>query len=415
VVAAVRPPRYVVGGGRGGDAGPRSASATWATTTVEGLTGCLAACADALAEVAAAERRRDPTAPPRRHARAAAPDPSALDAPDGGSPAVAEAARVLRAGGLVAIPTETVYGLAADALDPAAVARIFAAKGRPSYNPLIAHVPDVERARALVAVWPDAAARLAAAFWPGPLTLVLPKRPGLVPDEVTAGLPAVAVRVPAHPVALAVLRATDRPLAAPSANRYTELSPTRAEHVVRALGARVDLVLDGGPTAVGIESTVVDLTGVADGSGAPRVLRPGTLGPRALADVLGEALGTPPAAAVGDAPRLAPGMVDRHYAPRAAVRAFAAGAREDAAAWLAAERARRPGLRAGALLLAPWRGAGAPDVAVVMPADAAAYARRLYAELHAVDDAGCDVVLVETPPPGAGWEGVLDRLARAAR
>jgi L-threonylcarbamoyladenylate synthase len=160
---------------------------------------------------------------------------------------------------------------------------------------------------------------------------------------------------------------------------------------------------------------VVDLTGVAAGTGPPRLLRPGTLDADALGRVLGAPVAGPPPPAAADAPRLAPGMVDRHYAPRAAVRAFAAGAREGAAAWLAAERARRPGLRAGALLLAPWRGAGAPDVAVVMPADAAAYARRLYAELHAVDDAGCDVVLVETPPPGAGWEGVLDRLARAAR
>jgi L-threonylcarbamoyladenylate synthase len=172
---------------------------------------------------------------------------------------------------------------------------------------------------------------------------------------VTAGLPAVAVRVPAHPVALAVLRAAGRPLAAPSANRFTELSPTRAEHVVRALGGRVDLVLDGGPTAVGIESTVVDLTGVADGTGPPRILRPGTLSAATLAEVLGEALAPAPTAVAGsDAPRLAPGMVERHYAPRAVVRAFEPDERTAAAAWLGAERVRRPGLRAGALLFAPW-------------------------------------------------------------
>jgi L-threonylcarbamoyladenylate synthase len=341
-------------------------------------------------------------------------DPAAPDAPDSAA-AIAEAARLLRAGGLVAIPTETVYGLAADALDVAAVRRIFAAKGRPSYNPLIAHVPDDAAARALVAAWPEAAARLAAAFWPGPLTLVLPKRPGVVPDEVTAGLPAVAVRVPAHPVALAVLRAAGRPLAAPSANRFTELSPTTADHVVRGLGARVDLVLDGGPTAVGIESTVVDLTAAAAGEGPPRVLRPGTLGDAALAAAAGVSLGAPAAPAPAGAPRLAPGMVDRHYAPRAAVWAFDPGGRGAVAARLRAERSRRPGLRAGGVLLAPWREGEPIDDEVVMPGDPAGYARRLYAALHAVDDAGCAVVLVERPPDGGEWAGVRDRLARAER
>ncbi len=307
------------------------------------------------------------------------------------------------------------YGLAADALDVAAVQRIFAAKGRPSYNPLIAHVPDEAAARALVTAWPDAAARLAAAFWPGPLTLVLPKRPGLVPDAVTAGLPAVAVRVPAHPVALAVLRAAGRPLAAPSANRFTELSPTTAGHVARALGGRVDLVLDGGPTAVGIESTVVDLTAPAAGAGPPRVLRPGTLGADVLAAAAGVAFGGAAADPQGAAPRPSPGMVERHYAPRAAVWAFAPAERAAVAARLAAERAGRPGLRAGALLLAPWREPEPVDEPFVMPADPAGYARALYATLHAVDDAGCAVVLVERPPDGPGWDGVRDRLARAAR
>jgi len=341
-------------------------------------------------------------------------DPAALDT-EGARAAVAEAARVLRAGGLVAIPTETVYGLAADALDAAAVRRIFAAKGRPSFNPLIAHVADASAARALVAAWPREAAQLAELFWPGPLTLVLPKRPGVVPDEVTAGLPAVGVRVPAHPAALAVLAAAGVPLAAPSANRYTELSPTRAEHVVQALGAAVDLVLDGGPAGVGIESTVVDLTGVAGGSGPPRVLRPGAVTAEALAAVLGAPVGATPAPVAGNVPRLAPGMVERHYAPRARVLAFGPEERGAAAARLAGERARRPGLRAGALLLAPWAEREPVDAAVLMPPDAAGYARRLYAELHALDAAGCDVALVERPPDGAEWAGVRDRLARAAR
>lgn len=338
-----------------------------------------------------------------------------VNAPD--PAAVAEAARVLRAGGLVALPTETVYGLAANALDPAAVARIYAAKGRPAFNPLIAHVPDAAAARELVAVWPPAAERLAAAHWPGPLTLVLPKRPGVIPDAVTAGLPAVAVRVPAHPVALAVLGAAGVPLAAPSANRYTELSPTRAEHVVRGLGDRVDLVLDGGPSGVGIESTVVDLTA---GDGVPRVLRPGTLSADALADALGAPVRGPDApggaapAVSPTAPRLGPGMVDRHYAPRATLWAFDAGDAPAVAARLASERAARPGLRTGALLLAPWHAPEPPDTVVAMPDDPAGYAARLYDALHALDAAGCDVVLVERPPAGPAWVGVRDRLARAA-
>ncbi|MDF1501573.1 L-threonylcarbamoyladenylate synthase, partial [Roseisolibacter sp. H3M3-2] len=251
---------------------------------------------------------------PIRSVDPAAPDPAVL----------AEAAAVLRAGGLVAFPTETVYGLGAHALDADAVRRIFAAKGRPSYNPLIAHAADADGARALAAAWPDAAERLAAAFWPGPLTLVLPKRPH-VPDALTAGLPAVAVRVPAHPVALALLRAAALPVAAPSANRFTELSPTTAAHVAKALGDRVDLIVDGGPAGVGIESTVVDLTGAR-----PALLRPGPLGAEAIGAVLGE---TPTPGAVPDrvdAPRAAPGMVERHYAPRAEVWPVEAGAREGA-------------------------------------------------------------------------------------
>ena len=191
------------------------------------------------------------------------------------------AAVALRHGGLVAFPTETVYGLGAHALDEAAVARIYAAKGRPSYNPLIVHVTDAEAAKALVADWPTNAALLARAFWPGPLTLVLPKR-GIVPDAITAGLPSVAVRVPAHPVALALLREARIPIAAPSANRCTELSPTTAAHVVESLGDVVDLIVDGGPTTVGIESTVVDLSGPA-----PRVLRPGMISAAQIAEVVG--------------------------------------------------------------------------------------------------------------------------------
>ncbi len=351
--------------------------------------------------------------PPGRAAQVRAVDP---DRPDPAT--IAAAAAVLRAGGLVAFPTETVYGLGADALDEAAVRRIFAAKGRPSFNPVIAHVADVDGARALVTAWPDAAARLAAAFWPGPLTLVLPKRPH-VPDALTAGLAAVAVRVPAHAVARALVAAAGVPVAAPSANRYTEVSPTTAAHVLRGLGNRVDLVLDGGPTAVGIESTVVDLTGVARGDGPPRLLRPGPLAPARIAAALGAALDTSLGTAddaAPDAPRLAPGMVARHYAPRAAVWPFDPPERPAVAARLARWRAEHPGARAGAVLLARWGDAlgAAPDAADVLPADPDGYARGLYAALHAADERGDAVVLVERPPDAPGWEGVRDRVARAA-
>ncbi len=195
---------------------------------------------------------------------------------------IARAAEILRGGGLVAFPTETVYGLGANALDPAAVDRIYAAKGRPSFNPLIVHVADADHVLDVAAAWPDNAERLARAFWPGPLTLVLPKRPE-VPSSVTAGLDTVAVRVPSHPVARALLVAAGIPIAAPSANRSSEVSPTTGAHVEKSLGDAVDLILDAGPTLVGIESTVVDLT-----FDPPAILRPGIITREDLALVIGE-------------------------------------------------------------------------------------------------------------------------------
>lgn len=336
---------------------------------------------------------------------AAAPDPAAI----------ARAAEIIRRGGLVAFPTETVYGLGAHALDPEAIGRIYEAKGRPSYNPLIVHVATEEGAKALAAAWPPSAAALAHAFWPGPLTLVLPKR-AIVPDAVTAGLDSVAIRVPAHPVALALLRAAGVPIAAPSANRSTELSPTTAVHVERALGARVDLILDGGPTTVGIESTVVDLR-----RERPAILRPGLLGARELEPVVGP-LAPPNRAPVqtnaGEAPvaHASPGQMDRHYAPRARLTLCADETREQIIARTRALRA--TGTRATALIRETDGAASdAPDgdaAVVVLPDDAAGYARRLYGVLHALDDAGCEIVLVEPVPRGAPWDGVRDRLARAA-
>ncbi len=317
---------------------------------------------------------------------------------------IRRAAAILRGGGLVAFPTETVYGLGANALDPDAVSRIFAAKGRPSYNPLIVHVADEAAARRLTLAWPAAAARLAAAFWPGPLTLVLPKHPSIA-DVVTAGLPSTAVRVPAHPVARALILAADVPIAAPSANRSTELSPTRAAHVVESLGERIDLVLDGGPTDVGIESAVVDLTGPS-----PRLLRPGTIDPVRLAEVAGGLLTDLPEP-TGDAPRSAPGMLDRHYAPRAKLVLYEAADADRVAAELATLR--RRGLRTVHLVFA------GPDLPTdeshrFDPSDPALAARRLYDVLHGADARGADLILVERPPKTAAFAGVTDRLARAA-
>jgi len=288
---------------------------------------------------------------------------------------ITDAAVRLRAGELVAFPTETVYGLGANALDAAAVARLYAAKGRPAWNPVIAHVPDHEAARALARAWPAAAERLAQAFWPGPLTLVVAKA-AHVPDVATAGLDAVAVRVPAHPVALALLRAAAVPVAAPSANRFTQVSPTTAQHVVRSLGDRVPLVLDGGPCAVGIESTVVDCTGED-----VRILRPGMIGRESLQDAL---------APIGIHVRHGEEIVS-------ALNERATGGRPVVAL-----------LRTVTL--------PTPTQVTAMPSEPDTYARVLYAALHDADTAEAGLVLIEAPPEGdAAWDGVRDRLSRAAR
>ena len=317
----------------------------------------------------------------------------AVDPAAPAGPALTEAAALIRAGGLVAFPTETVYGLGANALDPEAVRGIFAAKGRPSTNPVIVHVTDAAAAHALVRAWPEEAQACAARWWPGPLTLVLP-RAGHIPDEVTAGLDGVAVRVPAHPVARALIAAAERPIAAPSANRSNALSPTMAQHVVRGLGDRVSLILDGGPCEVGLESTVLDLTGPV-----PTVLRPGGVSVDELRALLGEVRIRE--SSVGDAvARSSPGMMARHYAPRARVVRF----RESLPA--------TPEAQWGALVLRA-RAPGA-HLTCSMPADPGAYARAFYAALHDIDEAGCAVVFIEEPPEGEAWRAVRDRLTRAA-
>lgn len=324
---------------------------------------------------------------------------------------IADAAARLRVGELVAFPTETVYGLGANALDAAAVARIYSAKGRPSYNPVIVHVPHTDAARRVVTAWPESAAKLAAAFWPGPLTIVLPKSPD-VPGSVSAGLAFIGVRVPANPVALALLRAARVPVAAPSANKSNQLSPTTAEHVARALSDVEGIILDGGPCVVGIESTVVDLSG-----DDPVLLRPGGLSAAAIESVLGIKLkrGTPVASA--DAPRRSPGALDRHYAPRAPIRMVAAGDAVALATTIDALRGSEHGRDARIGLLAysdfdlPFRN----DVVVrMLPSRAEPYASGLFSALHEMDDAGVTSIVIEAVPDLAIWDAVRDRLKRAA-
>jgi L-threonylcarbamoyladenylate synthase len=318
---------------------------------------------------------------------------------------MAEAALRLRRGELVAFPTETVYGLGASALDPAAVERIYQAKGRPSFNPLIVHVRDREAAKALVTEWPEAAERLAARWWPGPLTLVLPKR-ALVPDLVTAGLPTVALRVPAHPVALALLEAASIPLAAPSANRSGQVSPTTARHVAQSLGDVVPLILDAGPTPIGIESTVLDLS-----RSPPALLRPGAISRAEIEAVIGPLGEGSVSVEAGEAARPSPGMLERHYAPRARVLLFPREAAE--LMDREAEQLGGQGERVGALLRTTVLRCA--QLLVTLPPDPAGYARELYRGLHELDQSGCTIILIEEPPHDAAWEAVRDRLARAAK
>jgi L-threonylcarbamoyladenylate synthase len=301
--------------------------------------------------------------------------------PDPG--AIRRAAEAIRAGGLVAFPTETVYGLGANALDPAAVAKVFRAKGRPPTNPLIVHVADEPQARQVATDWPEAARNLAAAFWPGPLTVVVPRHPAL-PDAVTAGGPTVAVRCPDHPVARAVIATAGVPVAAPSANRSGQLSPTRAEHVALP---EIDFVLDGGPCPGGIESTVVDVT-----RPVVRLLRPGPVTVAQLEAVVGR-VEVGPAPAGGPLP--SPGMLARHYAPR--TRLELAETEEEADA-----------------LARVYETAGLKVAGVPLSGSPAEVAARLYAELHALDAAGFDRLIAILPPDTDEWRAVRDRLTRAA-
>jgi L-threonylcarbamoyladenylate synthase len=330
---------------------------------------------------------------------------------DPGSPdpaAIARAAARLRRGGLVAFPTETVYGLGADALNRDAVRRVFDAKGRPATDPLIVHVAGLDGVEALTARVPPAVAVLAAQFWPGPLTLVLP-RSSVVSDEVTAGLDTVAIRVPRHPIALALIAAAGVPVAAPSANLFSRPSPTTAAHVLEDLEARIDILVDGGPTAVGVESTVLDLSG-----DVPTILRPGAITREMLLAVLARVdvgTGTPAGGAMPS-----PGMLARHYSPRApltlyegAADAIVARIGADAIAAIAAGRS-------VGIIAADEDRIDVGWVIRVGPLDRPdIVAARLYAALRELDAAGVDLILARQFPTDAGLgSAVRDRLKRAA-
>ncbi len=315
--------------------------------------------------------------------------------------AIAHAVDVLRRGGLVAMPTETVYGLAADAGNESAVRAIFAAKGRPADHPVIVHIPDASAMRWWAVDVPAAAETLAAAFWPGPLTLVLKRGPA-VSDLITGGQDTVGLRCPAHPWARALLQAFGGGVAAPSANRFGRISPTTAQHVVEDLGLKpggaVDMVLDGGACPVGIESTIVDLSGPT-----PRLLRPGVVTRQQLEDVLGVPVES---SAVG-APRVS-GALEKHYAPRTPLELVPVGR--------VAERVAATAPRAVAVLAPDWAVRAAPNLRLhLLAADRPSeYARTLYDNLRRLDASGAVHLIIAEPPQGPDWEAVRDRLKRAS-
>jgi L-threonylcarbamoyladenylate synthase len=343
-----------------------------------------------------------------------------IDANDPDPSSIAEAAAVLVRGGLVAFPTETVYGLGAHALDGTAVARIFSAKERPSTDPLIVHVSDAGRLGDVALAVPAAVHDLAARFWPGPLTLILRKQ-AHVPDAVTAGLDTVAVRVPAHPVAQALIARAAIPVAAPSANRFSRPSPTTAAHVLADLDGRIDVLVDGGPTPIGVESTILDLT-----VSPPLVRRPGDITLAAIRTIVPDAIARHES--MGEsAPQSAPGQLLRHYAPRAPLTLFvgdvaAVASRVGREARMAAASGSRVGILApkeDLTALAPTLAAMAAGGRIVTRpygrrADDKQAARELFAALRALDAELVDVILAAAPHGADAWAAVVDRLTRAA-
>jgi L-threonylcarbamoyladenylate synthase len=321
--------------------------------------------------------------------------------------AVARAADALRRGELVALPTETVYGLAANALDAKAVARIFEAKGRPVHNPIIVHVADLAMARQCAAAWPAVADELAAAFWPGPLTLVMP-RAQIIPDIVTSGGHTVGIRWPSHPIMQAVIRACGFPLAAPSANRSNEVSPTNAAHVARSLGDHLQWIVDGGQSQVGIESTVLDIS-----VSPPRLLRPGMIHEESLLAVTG-AIETQGQG--GDGALRSPGLLRKHYAPKARLVVMGWQNDREFIEQLAQWRAKTGAAPERTFVIAHTHiplGAEVAGVSVI-PHDAEAYARALYAELHRCDQSKAELIVMEAVPDKPEWKAIADRLQRAA-
>jgi len=327
--------------------------------------------------------------------------------------AVRRAAELLRAGEVVALPTETVYGLAANALDENAVAKIFQIKGRPAHNPIIIHVAGNEMAQACTTDWPELATKLSRAFWPGPLTLVLQRAAGVppakltVPDLVTAGGGTVGVRWPGHPFMQAVIRECGFPLAAPSANLSNQVSPTNAEHVAAQLGGKIPLIVDGGQSQVGIESTVLDLT-----VSPPRILRPGMIHEESLSAVCGRMQDAASAAEGQESQLRSPGLLAKHYSPKARLMVL----RWNNDAELLAQLSTLHYQPSTCFIIAHTRiptGFGAANVSVI-PHDAEAFARALYAEWHRCDTAGAELIVVEAPPESSEWTGIADRLRRAA-
>ncbi len=311
---------------------------------------------------------------------------------------IKNAVAVLRAGGLVAFPTETVYGLGADAANPEALKKVFAAKGRPHDHPLIVHVADAVQLANWAREIPPAAGKLAKKFWPGPLTIIL-RRAASVSDLVTGGQDTVALRVPSHPVAQALLRAFGGGIAAPSANRFGRVSATTAAHVRSEFGDTVDCVLDGGAADVGIESTIVDLSGER-----PALLRPGWITAQQLQEALGQ-----PLAAPGSASPRAPGTLAKHYAPQTPLMMMEADLMLELAASLT-----RQGKRVAVLARAALQPLLPGLVWIAAPTDASGYAHDLYNNLRQLDDAKCDTILVEEPPQTPDWAAIKDRLMRAA-
>jgi L-threonylcarbamoyladenylate synthase len=321
--------------------------------------------------------------------------------------AVKRAAKLLRAGEVVALPTETVYGLAANALDEKAVAKIFQIKCRPANNPIIVHIAGVEMAKRCVMAWPDPAEKLARAFWPGPLTLVLP-RAKEIPGMVTAGGTTVGVRWPGHPFIQAVIRECGFPLAAPSANLSGRISPTNAGHVRQQLGDKISLIVDGGQSQVGIESTVLDLT-----VSPPQVLRPGMIHAESLAAVMGEVRSRKSEVRRKRSKALpSPGLLKKHYAPKAKLLILSWCNDADLKSQLSTLNPQR----SACFVIAHTHISAAENFAQVsvIPHDAEAFARAIYAELHRCDAAGADLIVIEAPPESPEWSGIADRLRRAS-